>query len=93
VFVGRADLGQNRCRLAVIQVAGFDPLRDEGITFAERLKGQGVVAELHVYKGLPHGFPNVLPGLPQTGEFLKRQNDFIMRCASREGLFSAKQSM
>ncbi|KAL8305166.1 hypothetical protein RB600_008175 [Gaeumannomyces tritici] len=73
---------------ALVQVAGFDPLRDEGIAFSERLRGQGVASELHVYKGLPHGFPDVLPDLPQTREFHKRQLEFIRMCVDREGIFS-----
>ncbi|KAL8392952.1 hypothetical protein RB595_002950 [Gaeumannomyces hyphopodioides] len=73
---------------ALVQVAGFDPLRDEGIAFSERLKGQGVASELHVYKGLPHGFPDVLPDLPQTCEFYNRQQEFIRVCVDREGIFS-----
>lgn len=71
-----------------MQVAGFDPLRDEGIAFSEKLRGQAVASELHVYKGLPHGFPDLLPDLPQTREFYARQHEFIRKCANREGIFA-----
>lgn len=40
----------------MVQVAGLDPLRDEGIAYAEALKAHGVPTTLHVYKGVPHGF-------------------------------------
>lgn len=41
----------------VILVAGFDPLRDEGIAYADKLKEAGVKTELTVYETLPHLFP------------------------------------
>jgi len=40
----------------VFGVAGFDPLRDEGLLFAKRLAEAGVPTDVHVFKGLPHGF-------------------------------------
>jgi acetyl esterase len=41
---------------ALVQVAGFDPLRDEGIAYAERLTGAGVPVTLVEYSGLAHGY-------------------------------------
>jgi acetyl esterase len=41
---------------ATIVVAGFDPLRDEGIAFAERLRADGVEADLREWPGTVHGF-------------------------------------
>jgi acetyl esterase/lipase len=40
---------------AFITVCQFDPLRDEGITYAQRLMQAGVVTELHHYPGTFHG--------------------------------------
>lgn len=37
-------------------VAGFDPLRDEGRAYAERLAGLGVASELLEYPTMIHGF-------------------------------------
>ncbi|GHF35279.1 acetyl esterase [Amycolatopsis bartoniae] len=48
----------------VIGVAGFDPLRDDGIAFAGRLLQEGVPATLRVYPELIHpwlGMPGVSP--------------------------------
>jgi acetyl esterase/lipase len=40
---------------AYVSVCEFDPLRDEGITYALRLVQAGVHAELHLYPGTFHG--------------------------------------
>jgi acetyl esterase/lipase len=38
-----------------VDVCEFDPLRDEGISYAQRLVQAGVPAELHLYPGTFHG--------------------------------------
>jgi acetyl esterase len=43
---------------AAILVAGFDPLHDEGVAYAERLEAAGVAVELLDYQGMVHGFFN-----------------------------------
>jgi acetyl esterase len=43
---------------ACVVVAGFDPLRDEGIAYARRLEAAGVPTTLKVFWGLVHGFVN-----------------------------------
>ncbi|KAE8396661.1 Alpha/Beta hydrolase protein [Aspergillus alliaceus] len=37
-------------------IAGRDPLRDEGLLYAMLLSENGVPTNVHVFKGLPHGF-------------------------------------
>ncbi|EPE08169.1 lipase esterase [Ophiostoma piceae UAMH 11346] len=62
---------------AFLQVAGFDPLRDEALAVAEKLQKDSVPVELHVYKGLPHAFSTLLASLPQAKEYQQRQNVYL----------------
>ncbi|GAA0239302.1 alpha/beta hydrolase [Saccharothrix mutabilis subsp. mutabilis] len=43
-----------------LATAGFDPLRDEGEAFAEKLAAQGVPVVLRRHEGLFHGYANIL---------------------------------
>ncbi|KAK1495285.1 hypothetical protein CTAM01_08740 [Colletotrichum tamarilloi] len=37
-------------------ICGLDALRDEGLLYAKMLTEAGVPTDIHVYKGVPHGF-------------------------------------
>ncbi|KAF9874365.1 alpha beta hydrolase fold-3 domain containing protein [Colletotrichum karsti] len=37
-------------------IAGLDPLRDEGLLYAKHLTEAGVPTDVHIFKGVPHGF-------------------------------------
>ncbi|WP_121001370.1 alpha/beta hydrolase [Saccharothrix australiensis] len=43
-----------------LATAGFDPLRDEGEAFADKLAAQGVPVVLRRHAGLFHGYANIL---------------------------------
>lgn len=44
-----------------VHVVEYDPLRDEGIAYANRLLLAGVATELHLSPGVYHNFENVIP--------------------------------
>jgi acetyl esterase len=44
---------------AYVATAGFDPLRDEGEAYAERMREAGVEVTLRRHPGLVHGFANM----------------------------------
>ncbi|QXJ20968.1 alpha/beta hydrolase [Actinomadura graeca] len=52
---------------AVVGVAGFDPLRDDGTVYAARLLEAGVPTDLRVYPGLIHPFFG-MPGLSPAAD-------------------------
>lgn len=41
---------------AIVVIAGCDPLRDEGVAYAERLRAAGVDVDLRVHDDMIHGF-------------------------------------
>lgn len=44
---------------ALIQVAGYDALHDEGVAYGERLRTAGVAVAIEDYPGLAHGYINM----------------------------------
>lgn len=46
---------------AYVQIAGADPLRDEGLLYAQMMQESGVPTKVDVYPGVPHGFSIYYP--------------------------------
>jgi acetyl esterase len=57
---------------AVILYAGFDPLRDEAATYAERLQNAGNVVETLFFPDMIHGFVNMGAEIPAAHVAVRR---------------------
>jgi acetyl esterase len=64
VNVFEADLGD--FPPASVLTAEFDPLRDEGLAFADRLREAGAQVESHCFAGMIHGFAGLSHVVPQS---------------------------
>ncbi len=71
----RADL--SRAAPALIVVAGFDPLRDQGVAYAEALRAAGRPVELLEEAALVHGFADFAGVVPEA----RRAVDRMVRVA------------
>jgi acetyl esterase len=56
---------------AYVMVAGFDPLHDEGVAYAEKLRAAGVPVAVADYPHLVHVFIYLQAVLPQAGEAVR----------------------
>jgi acetyl esterase len=55
---------------AFVLTAGFDPLRDEGRAYAERMRAAGVVVDHHCSEASVHGFLNMAGSLREPSRML-----------------------
>jgi acetyl esterase len=53
---------------ALVQTAGFDPLRDEGEAYAKKLRDAGVRADVRRYPSLIHGYLNMVGSIVAARE-------------------------
>ena len=65
-----------------MNIAGRDPLRDEGIAYGEKLKEFGNDAELVVLKGLGHGFYTMIH-IKETWKYFERFKGWMRKLAER----------
>ncbi|MDO8887083.1 MAG: alpha/beta hydrolase, partial [Hydrogenophaga sp.] len=49
-----------------IGLAECDPLTDEGVMYADRLRHAGVPVDIEIYAGVVHGFINFGRAIPQA---------------------------
>jgi acetyl esterase/lipase len=66
-----------------ILCAGLDPLRDEGLNYANRLTESGVAVELHLVPSIPHGFASI-PSAAISERLLNEQVDVLRSAFARE---------
>ncbi len=64
---------------ALIVTAAFDPLRDEGRVYADRLRAAGVEVRYRCVPGAIHGFLNFHPVMPRARAELRRAGAALRR--------------
>ena len=57
--------------MACIVTGGFDPLRDDGDTYAERLTAEGIVVKHIQYPGQIHAFVSLCKVIPQSNACIR----------------------
>jgi acetyl esterase len=72
---------------ALVYTAGFDPLRDEGIAYAERLEKAGIATRHHCFRTLTHGFAS-MGGLCPTARDAAQLMARDVGRALREGILA-----
>jgi acetyl esterase len=56
---------------ALVITAGFDPLRDEGRSYAEKMTAAGVAVEHLLVEGMPHGFLTLGGALSEAARIVR----------------------
>jgi acetyl esterase len=67
---------------ALVITAGFDPLRDEGEAFAQRLSDHGVEVEHVCYTDMIHAFVSFAGGIPAGMTALEKIGEQLQRVFS-----------
>jgi acetyl esterase len=57
---------------AYVMLAGYDPLHDEGLAYAEKLRAAGVKVTIADYPDLVHGFIYLQTVLPQAHDAMAK---------------------
>ncbi|WP_454674053.1 alpha/beta hydrolase [Achromobacter pestifer] len=53
---------------ALVALPEYDPLHDEGLAYAQRLRAAGVPVDIRVYPGMIHDFARLADVAPDTGQ-------------------------
>ena len=69
---------------ALLITAGFDPLRDEGLLYKEKLIAAGVDAKYLCYDGMIHGFMSMGGWLDKGKEALDLAADYLMSAYAKD---------
>jgi len=69
----------------MVLVSGYDPLRDEGIAYAEKLKDAGVKTTLLEYESMIHGFLSYLGILGQAETALAEISIWLLKRFTLKG--------
>ncbi len=64
---------------ACVVIGGIDPLRDDGVRFAEKLRAAGRDVERHLYEGMPHDFMLWVPPLDAAQPAIDAMCAFLRR--------------
>lgn len=70
---------------ALVVVCEFDPLRDEGVAYAERLREAGVPVRLSEYEGMIHGFIRMQAFVDRSQDLLDELGSFLASALGRDG--------
>jgi acetyl esterase len=70
---------------AMVVTAEFDPLRDEGEAYADRLDQAGVPVDRSRYDGMIHGFAQMLTITPRAAEVLDLVSERLRKAAVQRG--------
>lgn len=64
---------------AHVVVCGWDPLHDEGLAYAAKLRALGVTASEREYGSMVHGFMNLTPFLPAARKAVREAGETVGR--------------
>lgn len=74
---------------ALVITAGFDPLRDEGRAYADKMAAAGVTVEHVCVEGMPHGFLTLGGALTEAARIVHLVADRVRAGVSKRAVASA----